>query len=384
MGLGSIALGRLAVAAQLVVVLLCALFFLVLSRSIQLRQVRLWAIAWWADAAALSAVFAFVFVEPPLLPPRLGMLLYTAGKTVYALLIVAGARHHLRPGVEVNLPPAATVLLVSAWSLAVGLLAPRLVLVQLGQCVMVAGLLGFGGVWVLRRPRHLQSLWLGVALLAEAALFAHYVPLLAPTIWGGQPVTAYTAYSSFWDAGAEIFMALSILVALGGSSAEFLHHINAELEASQERLRQLVDLDPLTNLANRRGLRAVLERMRAGGAAIVFLDIDDFKLINDRLGHIAGDECLKRLARALPRFFRPDDYLFRWGGDEFLVVAPGMDEEGARQRVLALSAALATPGEEGPVCTVSAGVSVFPPGGDPDTAIHEADRRMYTCKRPAR
>ncbi len=246
---------------------------------------------------------------------------------------------------------------------------------------MVAGLMGFGGIWVLWHPRHSQSLWLAVALLVEAALFAHYVPLLAPAIWGDKPLVEYVAYGSFLDAGAEIVMALSILMALEGSSAESLRHINAELEASQERLRQLLDLDPLTHLANRRGLRAAMAKVRREGAAIIFLDIDRFKQLNDQLGHMVGDACLKRLARALPRFFRPDDSLFRWGGDEFLVVAPGMDEETARQRVAALAAALATANGEGPGFTVSAGVSILPAGGDPEVAIRDADHAMYDVKR---
>lgn len=372
--------GRLSVAVQLAVVVVCALFFFVLSRSIRLTQVRLWAMAWWANAVALTAVFVLAFVSPPLLPVRLGLVLYAAGKTCYALLMVAGTRHHLRPGADVRMKAGPVAAVVIAWSVILGAFAPHLGLAQLGQSVMVAGLLGLGGVWVLRRPRHSRSRWLGAALLLEAATFAHYVPLLAPTMWGGRPLASYLAYSSFFDAGAEIFLALCILVALEGSTAEYLRHLNAELEASQERLRQLVDLDPLTSLANRRSLRAALERVRSTGAAIIFVDIDDFKGINDRLGHIAGDDCLKRLARLLPQHFRPGDHIFRWGGDEFLVVAPGLEEEGARDRIGGLNASLGNPNEDGPSCRISAGIAMLPAGGDPEKAIHEADRRMYATK----
>ena len=288
MDLAVATIGRLSVAVQLVVVVVCALFFIALSRSIRLTQVRLWAMAWCADALALLSVFLLAFISPPPVPARLALLLYAAGKTSYALLMVAATRHHLRPGVEVRLRTVPTVLIVAGWSVLLGLFSPHLGFAQLGQYLMVAGLLGFGGVWVLRRPRHARSRWLGVALLAEAVLFAHYIPLLVPMMWGGRPLASYLAYSSFFDAGVEIFLALSILVALEGSTAEHLHHINEELEASQERLRQLVDLDPLTALTNRRGLREVLDRVRSVGAAIIFFDIDGFKGINDRLGHIAG------------------------------------------------------------------------------------------------
>jgi diguanylate cyclase (GGDEF)-like protein len=379
--LASATIGRLSVVVQFVAVVVCALFFLALSRSIRLTQVRLWAMAWWANALSLSSVFMLVSFSSPPVPPRAALLFYAAGKTAYALLMVAGTRHHLRPGVEVTLKLIPTVVVVAAWSVLLGLFSPNLAFAQLGQYLMVAGLLGFGGVWVLRRPRHARSRWLGVALLCEAVLFAHYVPLLTPLTWGGRPLASYMAYSSFFDAGAEIFLALSILVALEGSTAEHFRHINEELEASQERLRQLVDLDPLTSLTNRRALRDVLEHVRSVGAAIVFFDVDDFKGINDRLGHIAGDDCLKRLARKLPQFFRPDDFLFRWGGDEFLVVAPGLDEDGARKRITDFNAALARTSEDGPVCAVSVGIAMLPVGGEPEEVIHEADRRMYSTKR---
>jgi diguanylate cyclase (GGDEF)-like protein len=191
-------------------------------------------------------------------------------------------------------------------------------------------------------------------------------------------------YSSFFDAGAELLLALTILVVVEGSSSKHLEHLNRELLASQDRLRQLVDLDPLTSLSNRRRLREEFDRVKASGAAVIFLDVDNFKEINDRFGHIVGDACLLRVAAALTRAFRTDDALFRLGGDEFLVLAVGLDPEAAHARVSRLRDALAV-GEAGaPPCTVSVGVARLAPDAEPEAALREADERMYLEKRRQR
>lgn len=79
----------------------------------------------------------------------------------------------------------------------------------------------------------------------------------------------------------------------------------------------------LTGLKNRRALAAVLRAAYDTGATIVFFDLNDFKEINDSLGHQAGDEWRKRFADALRASFRPDDHVFRFAGDEFVVIAQG-------------------------------------------------------------
>ena len=109
---------------------------------------------------------------------------------------------------------------------------------------------------MLRNPRGERSRWLGAAFLVEGLVFLQYVPSLAPQLWGAPPLFNYVRYSSFFDAVAELLIALASLVALQDRIVEELRYANEELVASQERLRQLVDLDPLTSLMNRRGLPA--------------------------------------------------------------------------------------------------------------------------------
>ena len=376
-------LSRWSVGVQFGIVCLLALFFAALARTVKLEEVRLWAMAWLADAVAIAAVFATAFLHPPVWTARLGLAVYAAAKTTYALLLVAGTRHHLQPGSELRLRRGQLIGVLACWSLLIGFFSPKLGDAQIGQSLMLSGVLIYGAVWVLRRPRLPRSRWLGWALLAEGVLFLHYVPFLMPIVWGGDPLSQHMRYTSFFDAGAELLLALATLVALEASSTEHLRHLNRELELSQERLRQLVDLDPLTKLSNRRGLRAELQRVQPQGAAVIFLDLDTFKAVNDRFGHAIGDFCLIWVAAVLARSFRTEDAIFRWGGDEFLVIAPGMDLESAQRRVSAFRAELSRHGEGAPPVAVSAGIAMLPPGGEPDVALREADHRMYADKKRA-
>jgi len=369
------------IGVQFAIVVLLGLFFTVLARAMRLVEIRLWATAWWAEALAIAAVFASVLVlDTGGSAPRLAFVVFAAGKTAFGFLLVAGARSHLRPGAELPLQPVKLTLLIAGWSLGLGLLAPRMTLVQLGQSLMLGGLLTAGAWWVLRNPRYTRSRWLGWAFLAQGVLFLHYVPILAPTIWGGAPVFRYGQVSSFIDACIELIVALSCLVAVESSTSEHLRHLNRELIASQERLRQLVDLDPLTNLINRRGLREHLSRVQDTGASLIFLDLNDFKDINDRHGHIVGDHCLRHVATQLTRAFRAEDSVFRWGGDEFLVIAPGLEPEAAEARIEALRLALLEPSADSPLCSVAVGIARLEPGGALEDALNRADQAMYEDK----
>ncbi|HYJ75211.1 MAG TPA: GGDEF domain-containing protein [Kineosporiaceae bacterium] len=146
--------------------------------------------------------------------------------------------------------------------------------------------------------------------------------------------------------------------------------------------------DPLTGLTNRRRFLEILreeqERVTrlSGAAALLFLDLDGFKQVNDRLGHAAGDALLVEVARRVGECLGPHDTLARLGGDEFTVLAPDVltvDELVALgERVLA--ATDGPSGATGIVVRPSVGAVLLRPGGRADEALHAADSAMYVAK----
>ena len=160
------------------------------------------------------------------------------------------------------------------------------------------------------------------------------------------------------------------------------------------RIEQLAYTDPLTGLPNRRRVQerveAALWEARYGddALALLFLDLDGFKAINDRHGHAAGDELLVVAAQRLTSRLRRTDLLARLGGDEFLVALPGLDRDAAQATAERIAGELAeevsrpvlVEGEQAQV-GVSVGLSVFPfDGRDFPSLLREADRRMYAAK----
>ena len=170
----------------------------------------------------------------------------------------------------------------------------------------------------------------------------------------------------------------------------------AELERLRAELaeaRRLARLDPLTQAWNRRAivelLHRELERARRerGRVAVLFVDLDRFKRINDSDGHSAGDAVLCEAAARMRAVVRPYDPVGRYGGDEFVVIIAGTGaERGAARAAAAIGAGL----RDRPVATragavrvtASIGVAVAPAGArDPERLIADADRAMYAAKR---
>ena len=374
-------LNRLSIAVQFSVVICLFGYFLLLGQMVKLREVRLWMMAWLADAFALAAVFVHAYADISPLGDRITLVLYLAGKLAFALLIVAGARNHLRPGIAATVSTPVLLVFVAVWSTVLGFAMPSLWQAQLVESTLVGGVFIAGGAVVLRNPRSKISRWLGWAMLIEGAVFGYSAVLLVPGLWGNMSGLAYLTYSSFVDAGAELMLALACIAVIADRREQQLHYANRELLESQQRLSRLVDTDPLTNLSNRRALRRAMSTAVDTGGAIIFIDINRFKEVNDLFGHNVGDVTLQRLARLVTEQFRPEDHVIRWGGDEFLVIAPGMDLGNARTRVAAIRESLRRPSDDTPIVSIAAGVAEIFPGGDATAALEEADRRMYAEKR---
>ncbi len=167
-----------------------------------------------------------------------------------------------------------------------------------------------------------------------------------------------------------------------------------QLIAARESMREQATRDPLTGVWNRREALDVLQREfhRArrlhAPLVVVMLDLDHFKRINDTRGHQAGDAVLTEVARRLLTVMRPYDSLGRYGGEEFMVIAPGCDAQSGlelaerlRESVAAAPVSLLC---DSLAVTLSLGVASLADDADPESLIHRADQALYSAKNAGR
>jgi diguanylate cyclase len=158
-----------------------------------------------------------------------------------------------------------------------------------------------------------------------------------------------------------------------------------------QRAQEAAEIDGLTQLANRSTIldyvRATLEGEPAEPGALLLLDIDNFKSINDRLGHLAGDRCLRTVGEIVARNVRDGDRAGRFGGEEFLVVMPRATREMAMAVGERLRAGIEGCGlfhADGTPVTCSVGVATLEVGESLESALARADRALYAAKRRGR
>jgi len=168
---------------------------------------------------------------------------------------------------------------------------------------------------------------------------------------------------------------------------ELLKSVASQLALTEDyiRLEGLARYDPLTEALNRHSFYSLIEKPgaraddRTGCVAVV--DVNDLKTINDSMGHAAGDIAIRQVASNIRSIVRADDLVFRWGGDEFLVVVFGLREPTVRERFSLLDSLFDASGiRETIPLSVSYGIAPFADLGSISTAIDAADREMYQRK----
>jgi diguanylate cyclase (GGDEF)-like protein/PAS domain S-box-containing protein len=220
---------------------------------------------------------------------------------------------------------------------------------------------------------------------------AQYAQLLAGAI------PAFQVEKRYFNAAQETLSAILSISLVRDAKSAPLHFIAqlqdiSERKRLEEHLRHLADHDHLTGLRNRRlfehDLRLQVARAQRYGerAAVMVVDLDAFKAINDVHGHKVGDEALKAVATALTRRLRETDVVARLGGDEFAVLLPHADEQGTAQVADGLERVIAA-------CSIDVGATVVHPSGSVGVAmidqltvsaeqvLVEADQAMYAAKR---
>ncbi|MGM0535194.1 MAG: diguanylate cyclase domain-containing protein [Pseudomonadota bacterium] len=185
------------------------------------------------------------------------------------------------------------------------------------------------------------------------------------------------------------------ITAVRGDDGKVRHYVSvfhdiAERKRDEITLAEEASRDHLTGAANRRAFdRALITSVRAAHEsgselALMFFDIDHFKVVNDNHGHEVGDATLHALTALVQQRLRKSDLLARWGGEEFTLLLPDTPLQGAAQLAERLRADVATAVMPGPGVTISFGLTVFQEGDTARDLIQRADRALYRAKRGGR
>lgn len=377
-------LWRWSTAAQLASAVMMAVFFLVLARSVRRAELQPWAAAWLLNVVALLIPIAFWFLRPEaqviFLAMRWG---YFLSKTLFLALLVIGAHGFVGGGLSVR-PGARLLLAITIYSAVAAALLSGINQAGALQSGVTAVLLT-SGAFLISAKRAPGSGWLVCGFAARAALAIvetiAYFSRVIPNRWSSSTaVGIFLSSHSSLDAGAEWVIALGCVLVLYRTIQRELTQSNSDLLAAQTVLRELVEVDPLTGLPNRRSLPPILAEAVMTGATVLFFDLNNFKEINDAYGHQAGDDCLRRFASALRGSFSPEDHLSRYAGDEFVAVVHSVDPERILVSLDRLRERLRLERGTGPQIYFAFGHAQLAIGGNPDEALRAADAAMYRAK----
>lgn len=339
----------------------------------------------WAGALGLQ-LLAWVMLGlrwtvpvPWLEPLACGLLLAGCSEMARGLALEASGRDR---GWALHLPSLATVVILAVAQLGGAPIEMRLLLFwTCAFAVMVLSLWTLSGLY--RGQPHWPERALGLLFLLAVPLLAWRIAAQAVTPAHGP---ALRGDISAVQAAVLVYFVLLPVLASAGFFA--LRH-----RRRHERIHYLATHDPLTGLRNRASFVAdarvpLGESARRGTVvSVLMLDIDHFKRINDRHGHAAGDEALRRVAEALRSAMRSSDLSTRYGGDEFAVLLPGAAPERAMAIARSIAARVAEidlgAGGAGQV-TVSIGVASAQPADSLDALLHQADLSLYQAKQAGR
>lgn len=246
-----------------------------------------------------------------------------------------------------------------------------------------------------RELRHLEGrdwqLW-SIGLLVLLLVAGGFLALILPNVmWRLGELRVYGRYLP------QLFFGFISLIILFNiyvvQQRRILRNTREELVRQlirSEAAERLSLLDPLTGVFNRRYLEEILPKeinraqRRESSLAVVMIDVDGFKAVNTRFGHLVGDRVLKEVAELLKKNFRVSDTVIRYGGDEFLVLTGDTDEAQARVAVERLHANVEEWNRANVIpdfrLSLSCGVAAYSKGAKIDEILETADQRMYQDK----
>ncbi|WP_420125079.1 diguanylate cyclase domain-containing protein [Longimicrobium sp.] len=373
--------------------------FAALLRAHPRRQpyFREWTRAWiWLLAALLGVVvqYAIPQVSGNSLAVRAANLLYQTGKLLFVVHLLCGTLNYV-----MGVRPRAFLRRAVPIAVGYGVLTtflPGVLLngVMLLQAPLIAGPFVLCAWLLLRLPPSrgtmgsratgavfamIATLWMGYAL----ALATGGIPALREP---AGPLDFLLQYNSYLDLLLQVLLGYGMVVVLMEDVKREADDARAQLSVAHDRLQRVTLYDALTGALNRRAYEdgVGLEAVGARFGTAMMLDMDNLKRVNDTYGHAAGDELVRRLVQTVRGCVRPLDRVYRWGGDEFLVLFPAALPDDVVPRVRAAlrhaNEALAD-GELPPLeLQVSIGAADFAGAEGIAGAILRADKAMYEEK----
>jgi diguanylate cyclase len=382
-------------AIQCVGILLITLLSLFMRGSIRSESLKYWTAAWIGLSLALINLFIGFHT---IAFQKIFYSLYFFGEYMFGLLFLAGCCHYVS-GRRLRKRDTATLVV----AVVIAGLLPRLSS-DFNQLFMVhasiVAVLFATSLYILWSGMRSQEPSPGIQVMFAALFFLtldfiHYVPVFAARngLFGFTIPSGYLQYTSIFDLVFEILLGFGTVMVLMEGVRREVENANANLVKARDQLELLAQMDPLTEALNRHAFHSLLNRPEGGDGSQTFgsvaiIDIDNLKPINDSLGHSAGDKAIRAVARAMRSLVRADDMLFRWGGDEFLLLMFNLPREEAGRRLEALNRILEDNRGQWTgmaiTVTVSYGVSGFSALKDLSFAIEAADRCMYQQRQETR
>ncbi|MBI1723461.1 MAG: GGDEF domain-containing protein [Gemmatimonadetes bacterium] len=387
-------------------ILVLALFLLLRPYAARRRYFRIWTKAWLALCAGIGAVFVRYIVLPsfgesPLQDGdaliRLLYVTYQFFKLLFFSLLVAGTVWYAK-GFNVRRFVPYAVAGSIAWTILSVSLAFSLNGIVIWQCPAAAAALGYSAMTLLLLPpsrRTLGSTATGASFALVAVLWTLYFFAFseAPAASGpprtgtlGTVLDFAVHYNSYLDLLFQMLLGYGMVLMLLEDAKREVDGAHAELAVAHDELRRVALYDALTGTLNRRAFTegVGLEVAKATFGTVAMIDVDNLKAVNDAHGHAAGDELLKRVADVLRSTLRASDKLYRWGGDEFLLVLPGAGAPDVQRRLETAieqspSLVLGDGGDRLPL-QVSVGAAEYTGEEALQSAIGRADRAMYDEK----
>src|SRR5262245_13999174 len=370
-------------AVQTVGAALLSAIFLYLSRGRGNRVLQAAGIAWFF--LFLSVLSLFV-VERLTKGSLLGWQLFQYFKILYIVTMCVAA---IRLDRDVSLAKPLSVAAIAAIPFSLMLVGqtptqgPSFFSFHLG--ILVVGWLVLA-VFIFQSPRAgLGRQFAGLLALVTAGAQLIYI-IVVQTSQSKKPLETL-GYTQFLDVLLEMLFGIGLIIWAMEDTERRLAALHARTVDDTRRSQRRAWLDPLTETHNRFFLDEIRPQLEASeqGGSIVLIDVDGLKRINDEEGHEEGDKAIWTVATAIKKLVRGNDHVIRWGGDEFLVILPGMEEELARKRFYMMPAKMdevkqsTKPGSKPYTRFLAASVGVHPYSkrAPLDLAISQADRVMY-------